>query len=108
MTAADAAGGGFDTQLAQRRGGAPTAGAHPHLVQPQNVAIGADPRHLADFAQHVDEIVEHGSIQSEVVSSKTELDAKKEEEKAKEEEAIADEKKSEELPPSIGGATSMA
>ena len=57
--------------------------------------------------KHVEEIVETGAIQSEVVSSKTELDAKQEQEKLQAK-ALEAKKSDKKLPPSIDSAPSMA
>ena len=59
--------------------------------------------------KHVQEIVEHGEIRSEVVSTKTEEEKRKQEESEKEdsEEKKASDK-SEDIPPAVDGAQAMA
>ncbi len=58
--------------------------------------------------RHVEEILEHGEIRSEVVSSKTELDEKLEAEKKAEEKTLKKKVKEDLPPPAVDGAPSIA
>ncbi|EDY83606.1 ATP-dependent metallopeptidase HflB subfamily [Verrucomicrobiia bacterium DG1235] len=58
--------------------------------------------------KHVDEILTHGEIRSEVVSSKTELDEKLESEQKDNDKAAKLEKKEDLPPPAVDGAPSIA
>lgn len=58
--------------------------------------------------RHVDEIMEHGEIRSEVVSSKTELEDKKEAEEKSAEESAQKKSKEDVAPPSVDGTPSIA